>query len=227
MGILSRFGDIMASNINALLDKAEDPSKMIDQYLRNATEDLAKVKEETAGVIAEEKRCKRLLDEANENVTKYMALAQKAVAAGNDDDARVFLSKKQESESAVATAQKSYDVAHANADRMRQMHDKLQNDIVSLRSRREQIKATVAVAKTQERVNKAQEAMNGSRGALDNFARMEDKANEMLARAEAKAELNMAPADPADELEKKYGRMGSASVEDELAALKAKMSSEE
>ena len=52
-GILKRFGDIMASNINALLDKAEDPAKMIDQYLRNLESDLGKVKAETAAVMAE------------------------------------------------------------------------------------------------------------------------------------------------------------------------------
>ena len=57
MGILKRFKDIMSSNINALLDKAEDPEKMIDQYLRDLQEDLRKVKSETATVIAEEQRC--------------------------------------------------------------------------------------------------------------------------------------------------------------------------
>ena len=53
-GILSRFKDIMSSNINALLDKVEDPMKMIDQYLRNLESDLGKVKAETAAVMAEE-----------------------------------------------------------------------------------------------------------------------------------------------------------------------------
>ena len=48
MGIISRFKDIMSSNINALLDKAEDPEKMIDQTMRNLNKDLAKVREETA-----------------------------------------------------------------------------------------------------------------------------------------------------------------------------------
>ena len=65
-GIITRFKDIMSSNINALLDKAEDPSKMIDQYLRNLESDLGKVKAETASVMAEEKRAKRELDELNE-----------------------------------------------------------------------------------------------------------------------------------------------------------------
>ena len=47
MGIIARFKDIMAANINALLDKCEDPEKMIDQYLRNLESDLGKVKAET------------------------------------------------------------------------------------------------------------------------------------------------------------------------------------
>lgn len=52
MGILKRFKDIMSANINAMLDKAEDPEKMIDQYLRDLQEDLRNVKSETATVMA-------------------------------------------------------------------------------------------------------------------------------------------------------------------------------
>ena len=56
MGIISRFKDIMSANINALLDKMEDPEKMVDQYLRNLESDLGKVKQETASVMADEQR---------------------------------------------------------------------------------------------------------------------------------------------------------------------------
>ena len=56
MAILERFADIIKANINDLLDKCEDPAKMIDQYLRDLTEDLAEVKKETAAVMAEETR---------------------------------------------------------------------------------------------------------------------------------------------------------------------------
>ena len=52
MGILTRFKDIMSANINALLDKCEDPEKMIDQYMRNLESDLGKVKAETASVMS-------------------------------------------------------------------------------------------------------------------------------------------------------------------------------
>lgn len=64
MSILGRFKDIMSSNINALLDKAENPEKMVDQYLRNLNSDLGKVKAETASVMAEEQRAKRALQNA-------------------------------------------------------------------------------------------------------------------------------------------------------------------
>lgn len=69
-GILSRFKDIMSSNINALLDKVEDPMKMIDQYLRNLESDLGKVKAETAAVMAEETKSKRELDECIASINK-------------------------------------------------------------------------------------------------------------------------------------------------------------
>ena len=59
MGILTRFKDIMSANVNALLDKAEDPAKMIDQTLLNLRKDLAEVKKETAAVMADEKNAKR------------------------------------------------------------------------------------------------------------------------------------------------------------------------
>jgi phage shock protein A len=71
----------------------EDPSKMIDQYMRDMLEDLAEVKCGTAGVMAEEKRTKRLVDENQAEVDKYEELAKKALTAGNENDARVFIGK--------------------------------------------------------------------------------------------------------------------------------------
>ena len=75
MGVIQRFKDIMSANINAMLDKAEDPAKMIDQYLRNLESDLGNVKAETASIMAEEKRCKRELDECTAEVQKMQSYA--------------------------------------------------------------------------------------------------------------------------------------------------------
>jgi len=224
MGILTRFTDIISANINALLDKAEDPAKMIDQYLRNMTDDLAEVKKETAGVMAEESRTKRLVDENAKDVIKYTDLAKKAIVAGNDDDARVFLAKKQEMEDIGAGLQTSYAAAHENAIKMRQMHDKLVQDINSLNARRDMIKAKVAVAKTQERVNKISSSADKAQGAMSAFERMEAKADRMLDQANAMTELNTQPVDAAQALEDKYKNSDTnSSVEDELAAMKAQM----
>jgi phage shock protein A len=224
MGILSRFGDIVSSNLNALLDKAEDPAKMIDEYLRKASKDLAEVKTETAGVMAEESRTKRLADDNLAEVTKYEGLAKKALMAGNEDDARVFLQKKQALESAGAGLQTAYAAAHENAVKMRELHDKLVSDINSLNARRQAVKAKVAVAETQKRVNKTGASADRLEGTMGAFERMEQKADRMLDEASAMNELNSRAVDEAQELELKYKQNDvNASVEDELAAMKAKL----
>lgn len=223
-GILKRFGDIMASNINALLDKAEDPAKMIDQYLRNLESDLGKVKAETAAVMAEETKCKRQLDECNQEIEKMQKYAEKAVMAGNDADARQFLEKKQQLAMKQAGLQQAYDVAAENASKMRSMHDKLVRDINELNARRDAIKAKVQVAKTQEKLNKIGASMNGAQDSLSAFDRMEAKANKMLDEANAMSELNAGANGSFEDLKSKYDSDPAASgVDDELAALKAQM----
>ena len=224
MGILQRFSDIVSANVNALLDKAEDPGKMIDEYLRKATKDLAEVKQETAGVMAEESRTKRLVDDNAAQVAKYEALAKKALLAGNEDDARVFLSKKQELESAGAGLQTAYAAAHENAVKMRELHDKLVKDINTLNSRRQAVKAKMAVAKTQERVNKMGASADKLQSSMGAFERMEENADRMLDEANAMSELSSQAVDEAQAREEKYKTADTnASVEDELAALKLKM----
>lgn len=223
MSILSRFNDIIKANINALLDKAEDPAKMIDQYLREMTDDLAEVKGETASVMAEETRTMRLADENQAQVDKYDALARKALQAGNETDARVFLARKQELEAAGAGLKTGYAAAHENAVRMREMHDKLARDIETLKSRRQSIKAKVTVAKTQEKINELSSASEKVNGAMGAFERMEEKANTMLDEANAMSELNNFSVDEALKLEEKYAKENAPSVDDALAKLKEEM----
>ena len=223
MGILSRFKDIMSSNINALLDKAEDPEKMIDQTLRNLNNDLAKVKEETAEVMADEAKAKRNLDECNAEIARMQQYAEKAAVAGNDADATRFLTEKSKLVAKQATLQQVYDVSAANAMKMRQMHDKLVNDIAELDSRKDAIKAKIRLAKAQQDINKMTSKVN-SESSFASFQRMEDKADAMLDVAAAEAELNATTAaSEVDNLASKYDASPDAAVQDELAALKAKM----
>jgi phage shock protein A len=174
--------------------------------------------------MAEESRTKRLVEENSKEISKYEELAKKALLAGNEDDARVFLTKKQEYEVLGASLETAYAAAHENAIKMRQLHDKLVKDINTLNNRRQAIKAKVAVAKTQERINKlgaSADKIEGSKGA---FQRMEEKADRMLDEANAMAELDSQPLDEAQALEEKYKTADvNASVEEELAAMKKKL----
>ena len=223
MGILDRFSTIVKANINALLDKAEDPGKMIDQYLTEMTESLAEVKRETAGVMAEETRTRSKVEANRAEVQKYADLAKKALQAGNEGDARVFIAKKQQLETAGQGLEEAYAVAKANAQKMCEMHDKLVGDIEELKRRRETIKAKVAVARTQGKLNEIGAASDKAEDAMSAFQRMEEKADRMLDRETAIAELNAAPKDEAAALEEKYSGAGPAAVDDELARLKAEL----
>jgi phage shock protein A len=224
MGILSRFKDIMSANINALLDKAEDPEKMIDQTMRNLTSDLGKVKTETAAVMADEQRCKRELEECNAEMDKMQKYAEKALLAGNEADAMKFLQEKNHLAAKQASLQQTYEVAAANAMKMRQMHDKLVNDINELNARRDAIKAKIKVAKTQQRINELTSSVSDSASSISAFERMEAKANSMLDQANAMTELNASMSESGvDSLASKYDAAPDAAVQDELEALKAKM----
>ena len=225
-GIIKRFKDIMSSNINALLDKAEDPAKIINQYLRNLESDLGNVKAETASVMAEEKRSKRALDECNEQINKMQRYAEKALIAGNESDAKTFLEKKTQLSKNQQSLQQSYDIAADNAVKMRSMHDKLVKDIGELNARREQLKAKLAVAKTQERLNKIGSSVDGAKGSLSAFDKMEDKINRQLDEANAMAELNSSnKEDSIEDLMSKYddNKEANSGVDDELQALKNKL----
>ena len=209
--------------INSLLDKAEDPEKMVDHILRNLNKDLANVKEETAEIMPDERKAKRDLDEVNAEVAKLQTYAEKAVLAGNDDDATKFLAEKARVAEKQAALQQAYDAAVSNSTKMRQMHDKLVEDIRDLEARRDTVKAKVKVAKTQDKINQMNSSLGDSASSIAAFERMEDKADAMMDISDAEAELNSSEEkDEVADLAAKYDNPEVA-VQDELAALKAKL----
>ncbi|WP_066712923.1 PspA/IM30 family protein [Clostridium sp. Marseille-P299] len=223
MGILTRFKDIMSANINALLDKAEDPEKMIDQCLRNLNSDLGKVKAETASIMAEEARAKRALDDCEAEISKMQAYAIKALEANNEADAKKFLEQKASLTNRLAGYQEAYALAHGNATNMKSMHDKLVSDINELESRKDMIKGKLAVAKTQERINKMGSSVTNANNTMSSFERFEDIANKKLDEANAMAELNKStPENNIKDLTAKYDSP-SSDIDNELAALKASL----
>ncbi|ANU26188.1 PspA/IM30 family protein [Planococcus versutus] len=219
MEILKRFKDIMTSNIHALLDKAEDPEKMIDQYLRDLNSDLGKVKSETAAIMAAEKRERRELEEIEKEMDDMQRYAVKALEADNEDDARKFLQRKAELTEKVADKETAVKLAAANTQQMRQMHDKLEADIGELESRRSELKGKASVAKTQKRMNDFTSSVDGAGERISAFDKMEQKINKELDEANAMSELNKSSGTNIKDLTSKYDN--ESSVDDELESLKA------
>lgn len=224
MGILTRFKDIMSANVNALLDKAEDPAKMIDQTLLNLRKDLAEVKKETAAVMADEKNAKRKVTECEKQIADYKTTAEKALRAGNEGDARTLLEAKKREEEKLVALQKTYEMAEKNADNMQAMHDKLVRDIEALEAKKDAIKAKVATAKAQKHMNQVLSGGDKAAASIDAFERYEAKADKMLDEAAAMTELNKTADDnTADSLLDKYKNGGSADVDDELEKMKKEL----
>lgn len=227
MGILARFGDIMRANINDLLTGAENKNaeKLLNQYLRDAREDYAQVRNETASVIAEETAAKRRLDELNDQMTRYERYAQAAVQAGNDADALKFLEAKGQLQPKKKDAEAAYAQAQANSERMRQMTQKLLTDIQEAESKIGELKAKLRIAESKEKMQQLTEKIGGG-SALGNFDSLADSIQKRIDAADAKEALDaeFAGDRELDDLEKKYaGTDGGPSAQKELDALKARM----
>ena len=232
MGILTRFTDLMKANINAALEKAEGKNAdiLLEQYIREARENLDTVKSETAGVIAEEMAAGRKVVSFDEEIAKLARYAEKAVLAGNDDDAKKFLAGKDAAEQKKADAEKAYAQAQINSDRMRQLTKKLSEDIEAASAKLEELKGKLDVAKQQEKMNELSEKMAGMAGSASDYESLEDAVQKRIDAIDAKAELNAQLNDSGDldSLKEKYGetaetQAGCSSLDDELAALKAKL----
>ncbi|OOC59290.1 PspA/IM30 family protein [Paenibacillus ihbetae] len=186
MGMLSRFTDIMRANVNALLDRSDDPEKTIDEYMRSLHSDLGQVKAETSSLLAEERRAKRALDERITEVAKLQRYAEKAAEAGNEADARKFLERKAEAAVKLDDLQQAYEQAASDAASMKQIQDKLAADMERLEARRRELKGKMAEARHQQRLSESGSSRGDVGGA---FQSMEEKANRALDEALALAEL--------------------------------------
>ncbi|WP_300899638.1 PspA/IM30 family protein [Faecalibaculum rodentium] len=222
MGILSRFSEIMKSNINALLDRAEDPEKMTDQMLRNTREQFAEVKAQTASVMADAAKANRDAADCQADIARYQKAAENALISRNEGDAKKLITQKQKLEEKYKALQQAADLANANADKMRQMYDKLASDIETLEARKDAIKAKTAAAKAQQSINRLVSGLPDTNSSLEAFDRMDARATKQLDAAMAEAQLNETSS--SEDLAEKYSGSGSdVSVDSELEEMKKKL----
>lgn len=221
MGVFARIKDIVKSNVNSMIDKAEDPEKIVNQTLRDAEKELAEVKKHTAAVMANKDSAYRQLQSCQNRISQYEQAAEAAVAAGNDQDALVLLQSKDKLAEQLAGYQENYQVALQDAEKMRAMYQKVSQQVSELQGRAAMIKGKAATAKAREHASKMT-AGAGSAASQEAFDRMEAKANEQLDRAAAMEALNqIGNAD--EDLLNKYSSGSTTSAAQQLAAMKARM----
>lgn len=215
MSIFKRLRDLTMSNINALIDKAEDPIKLTDQYIRDMQEDLEDAEKAVAAQIAIEKRFKGLYEEQEALVERRTQQAHQAAQAQNVELARRALEEKKAAEAKMAEYKVSYDQNKASADNLRLKLDEMRKQLTEMKNKRETLVARYNAAKAQNEINKAMSGF-GSDSAAGGMKRMEEKMLQMEAQAEASNEMSSKGQSLDDEFET---LSKDAAVEAELAEL--------
>ncbi|MFD2673564.1 PspA/IM30 family protein [Marinicrinis sediminis] len=218
MGIFKRIRDISAAAINDLIDKAEDPVKLLNQYLRDMEDDIADAEIAVAKQIAIEKKFKHQAEEAAEMVEKRQEQAMQALQSGNEDLARRALVDKKEHQQKADDYQTQYDNAKSNADALRRQLSEMKSEFEKMKNRKDTLIARAESAKAQKKINQTMSGF-GKDTATKGFERMSDKVMQLEAEADASKELRSSNRSLDDELE----ALGNNDVDDELAALKAQM----
>lgn len=222
MSIFDRLFRIGKANVNAAIDKIEDPVKIIDQVLRELDEDVDKVTAAVTSQMAVEKRFERELAEAEEVVARRDAQARQALAANNEDLAREALLDKKKQVEKRDKLQENYDRAKATADKLRAQLTELKSRVSEMKDQRSTLIAQAEAAKTQQKINKTMSGV-GTNDVGATFNRMEEKIKRMHDEADAAYELANEDKSLDDKFAEALKDSRTTAVDDELAALKAEL----
>ena len=182
MGIFSRFMDIVNANINSLLDKAEDPEKMIKLMMQEMEDTLIELKSSCAAKIAKRTKLEREQRELEALVNRWQSRAEMAIAKGRDDLAREALMEKRKSVNDLETLSadaKRYEqmIAQSKAD-----IGKLEDKLLSLRQKHQSIIERAARAREEQAANDSLRKANDA-AAFNRFDHMEQQVDRMEASA--------------------------------------------
>lgn len=215
MGVFSRFKDIVSSNINAMLDKAEDPEKMIRLMIQEMEETLVELKASCASTMADKKGVERDIAILEKNIEKWQERAELAVDKGRDDLAKEALIEKNRYAQQIDSASDNitrFDLLIENA---RKDIDQLEEKITAAKEKQK------VLIKRQIRAGQSLKAQKEIKNATSNdvFRRFEAYEHR-IDRMEAEA--SMVQPTPGT-LEDEFTRLeNNGTVDDELAALKKK-----
>jgi phage shock protein A len=216
MGVFSRFTDIINSNINSLLDKAEDPAKMVRLIIQEMEDTLVEVRSSSAKTLADKKELSRQAQRFEKDAEQWQEKAELALSKGRDDLARAaLLEKKKCTESAEALVD---ELSHVDEHitKLQSEISQLQEKLADAKARQ---KAIIMREKTASSRLKVKKNIDSERvnDALSRFDSYERKIDDIEAQVEAYDMGSKSLADEIAELE------NDENIDDELAQLKAKM----
>jgi phage shock protein A len=235
MGIFDRMGKVISSNVNSLLDKAEDDGKLLELNLEEMGEQLKSGRQDVITAVAAEKQLRKKADDLKAEVEKWEKRAELALKSDDEALAREALRQKKRVEAEHEAAEKARLDQRDVALKMKEELERMEQKLDELKMR----KGSIAARAQQARSGGGAESL-GARGgssAFDNFRKMEEKIEgreqESLAMAEVEEAIGNGP--DKRELEEKFrdlerglggkgtGTKKDAEIEDELAALKKRI----
>lgn len=217
MSIFGRIKDLLSANINAMLDKAGDPEKMANEYLRQLQNQLYEVKTNVAAAMADETKLKKKMVHHQAEVGNWMTKATAALRGGDEELAKAALQRKVQEEKLANQYEQQYTV---QAEQVRLLQDgltQLETRISETQAKRELIIAKKNRAQTQETIQSTMRRV-GQASALDKLDQLEQQVDDRLAKAEAMTQLE------GDSLENRFKKLEQEStVDSELEELKRKL----
>lgn len=236
MGIFDRMGKVISSNVNSMLDKAEDDKKLLELNLEEMAEQLKTGRQDVIAAVAAEKQLKKKADDLKAEVEKWEKRAELALKSEDEPLAREALKQKKRTESEYENVEKARQDQRDVALKMKEELERMEEKLEELKLR----KGTIAARAQQARAGGAEGlGARGGSNAFDNFRRMEEKIEgreqEGLAMAEVEDALGTGPSEK--DLEAKFrdlerggsddgkgsGSKKDAEIDDELAALKKRI----
>ncbi|WP_434926618.1 phage shock protein PspA [Shewanella sp. HL-SH2] len=217
MGIFSRFADIVNSNISAILDKAEDPEKMVRLIIQEMEDTVVEVRSTSAKVLAEKKELLRRISRVQEQVQDWEDKAELAISKDREDLAKAALVEKQKTAGLLATLEAELKVVEEHITRLKDEVAQLQDKLTDARARQKTIIMRKQTATSRLEVKKQLDSSKID-DAMMKFEQYERRVEGLEAQVDAYDLGKKSTLD--DEF---AALKAEDSVNDELAALKAKM----
>ncbi|WP_309123453.1 PspA/IM30 family protein [Paenibacillus sp.] len=185
MGVFQRIKDMTVASIHDVLDKVEDPVVMLNQYLRDMEEEIAKAEVTVAKQIASERKLKQRLDEAKRAGDALMAKAEEELRAGREETARAALEENLKYAAKVEETEALYEQTKTHAAELTSQLHQMKEEFYKMRNKRNELVQRAHLARIKKQtatVSSANVIENG--GAARGFHRMEEKILQMEAEAE-------------------------------------------